>query len=86
MRLIDRKRWPYLLTYADTWRGHTGAIYRATNWTYVGETRPWEVFVKDGVTVSKKSGAVTRSRKQMIERGCVSVGSFSKHKFIHHGL
>jgi hypothetical protein len=28
-RLIDTKRWHTLVTYADSWRGHTGAIYRA---------------------------------------------------------
>jgi hypothetical protein len=37
MRLIDRQTWPVLVTYADTALGHTGAIYKATNWTYDGE-------------------------------------------------
>jgi hypothetical protein len=36
MRLIDRKAWPVLMTYADSAQGHTGAIYRATNWQYDG--------------------------------------------------
>jgi hypothetical protein len=36
MRRIDRKQWPVLVTYADTALGHTGAIYRATNWTHDG--------------------------------------------------
>lgn len=36
MRLIDRERWPVLVTYADTGQGHTGAIYKATNWTLDG--------------------------------------------------
>jgi hypothetical protein len=39
-RLIDDKAWPCLVTYADEWRGHTGAIYRADNWQYEGLTRP----------------------------------------------
>lgn len=39
MRLIDRTRWPVLVTYADTALGHTGAIYLATNWTRQGETK-----------------------------------------------
>lgn len=34
-RAIDRSAWPCLLTYADEWRGHTGAIYRLT----IGNTR-----------------------------------------------
>ena len=34
VRLIDRRRWHTLVTYADDWRGHTGAIYRAAGWVY----------------------------------------------------
>jgi hypothetical protein len=33
MRLLDRSAWPVLVTYADSAQGHSGAIYRATNWT-----------------------------------------------------
>lgn len=83
MRLIDRKRWPHLLTYADTWRGHLGGIYRATNWSYVGETKPLPVFVNEGVVVSRKSGAKTKSNSEMRADGCVYAGSFVKHKFVH---
>lgn len=36
MKLIDRDRWPVLVTYADTGQGHTGTIYKATNWTHDG--------------------------------------------------
>lgn len=36
MKLIDRDRWPVLVTYADTGQSHTGAIYKATNWTFDG--------------------------------------------------
>jgi hypothetical protein len=36
MNLIDRERWPVLLTYADTGEGHTGAIYEATGWRFDG--------------------------------------------------
>lgn len=36
MKMIDRQTWPVLVTYADTGQGHTGAIYKATNWTYDG--------------------------------------------------
>jgi hypothetical protein len=36
VRLIDRTTWPVLVSYADTGRGHTGAIYRAAGWTHDG--------------------------------------------------
>lgn len=36
MRLIDRQRWPVLVTYADEGQGHTGGIYTAAGWTFDG--------------------------------------------------
>ena len=42
-----------LVTYADTMQGHTGAIYRATNWHYDGMTTPQPRWMdKDGKLVS----------------------------------
>src|SRR5690606_8319410 len=36
-----------LITYADTWRNHTGAIYKATNWRYEGLSNAHNVWVDD---------------------------------------
>jgi hypothetical protein len=83
MRLIDRERWPCLVTYADEWRGHTGAIYRATNWTYQGQTAPEAVYTLDGRMIARKAGPRTRTKAQMLAMGCELVGRFSKHKFVH---
>jgi hypothetical protein len=44
MRLIDRTRWPVLLTYADSGQGHTGAIYLAAGWTRDGEGGGWNYY------------------------------------------
>jgi len=85
MRLIDRERWPCLVTYADEWQGHTGAIYKATNWTYVGDTNPEAVYVLDGRMRARKAGPTTRTKAEMLAMGCELVGRFSKHKFIHIG-
>lgn len=83
MRLIDRQRWPHLLTYADTWRGHDGGIYKATNWKYVGLTEPHAVFVRGGRVGSTKNGTKTKTHAQMKEAGYELVGRFAKHKFVH---
>jgi hypothetical protein len=41
VRRIRREgKWVALVTFADESQGHTGTIYRATNWTYVGRTKP----------------------------------------------
>jgi hypothetical protein len=43
-------RWRCLVTYADSWGGHTGTIYKAIGWKYWGMTTPETVYTKDGVT------------------------------------
>lgn len=82
MRLIDRQRWPCLVTYADEWQGHTGAIYRATNWTEVDKTAPEPTYVLNGRMVARKAGGRTRTHAQMLELGAECVGRFSRRKFV----
>lgn len=81
-RLIDRAAWPCLVTYADEWRGHTGAIYRADNWTFVGRTKPERVYTVNGRMVARKAGPRSRTHAEMLALGAVCVGAFAKHKFI----
>ncbi len=82
IRLIDRRRWPCLVTYADEWQGHVGTIYRATNWREVGKTKPERTYVKRGRMVSRKAGGKTRTHQEMIDLGCECVGSFRRTKFV----
>ena len=82
-KMIDRRKWPCLVTYADEWRGHTGAIYLADNWKPQGKTTPEAVFVLDGRMVARKAGPVTRTRAEMEALGAVLVGRFAKNKFTH---
>lgn len=60
-RLIkDEQKWVSLVTYADEFCGHTGAIYRAANWEYVGRMKPqprWED--DEGRQIAKRA---TRTR------------------------
>jgi hypothetical protein len=81
-RLIDRTSWPCLVTYADEWRGHTGAIYLADNWQYVGLTKPQPTYQINGRLTSRKAGPKTRTHKEMLELGAEYLGRFAKHKFI----
>lgn len=75
-------RWEGLVTYADEGQGHSGAIYKATNWEYVGLTAPETRWVDaDGRHVSRKAGPRTYKRAEMLERGCTPTGPFRKHKF-----
>ncbi len=83
MRMIDRERWPCLVTYADEWQGHYGGIYKATNWDYVGRTKPQAVWVLGDRMISRKAGPKTRTKTEMLSLGCEMLGRFSKHKYVH---
>lgn len=76
-------RWECLLTYADEWQGHTGAIYRATNWEYLGRMAGDMTFrdPETGRMVARKAGQRTRRHEEMIALGYEPVGRFGKHKF-----
>jgi hypothetical protein len=80
-RLIDPTRWHTLVTYADGWRGHDGAIYRAAGWEYAGLTNPEAVYTLNGRMTARKAGRRTRTHQQMLDMGCVFEGRFPKHRF-----
>jgi hypothetical protein len=84
-RAIDRSLWPCLVTYADEWRGHNGAIYRADNWQYEGRTKPERTYQINGRMVARKAGDRTRTHAEMTALGARMVGSFAKHKFVRRG-
>jgi len=82
VKMIDNKKWHCLVTYADTWQNHDGTIYKATNWQYMGLTKPSEVFIgKTGKMMGRKRGQRTLLRSEMVDLGFVEQGKFEKHKF-----
>lgn len=81
-KLIDREKWPCLVTYADEWRGHTGAIYELDNWAPTGRTAPEATFTLDGRMIARKAGPKTRTRADMAALGAVMVGRFAKRKYV----
>lgn len=83
MKLIDRARWPVLVTYADTWRGHTGAIYLASGWTRDGETSPESTYTLNGRMLGRKHGPTTRTHGEMLAMGAVCEGRFSRIRFVN---
>ena len=84
MRLIDRSRWPVLLTYADQRLGHTGAIYRATNWTDHGLVPAGDVWIgSDGVQRGRKRGGRNLSAAEMRASGFERAPKAAKRRFVH---
>lgn len=85
MKMIDRATWPTLLTYADTLYGHTGAIYRATNWTCLGEVPGSDAWINvNGERRGRKRGAVNLSTVEMAELGFTRLPKMPKIKFVHY--
>jgi len=82
IKLIDREKWHCLVTYADTWQNHNGGIYKATNWEYMGLTKPSPVFQNEhGKMMGRKRAGKNFKKSELIEQGFKEVGKFQKHKF-----
>ena len=80
----EEGRFVSLVTYADESQGHTGGIYRASNWTYVGRTGPYPRWLDvNGKQVAPKA-TKNRTKAKMEELGHRKVGAFFKHKFVLH--
>jgi hypothetical protein len=85
VRLLRRSgRWAALVTFADESQGHTGGIYRATNWTHVGRTAPEPRWVDaDGRQVARKA-THSRTAAEMRALGYRVDGRYRKEKFVLH--
>jgi hypothetical protein len=85
MKLIDRATWPTFLTYADTLYGHTGAIYKATNWTCLGEVPGSDAWISStGERRGRKRGGRNLSVAEMLALGFTRLPKMPKIKFVHH--
>ena len=81
-KMIPRERWPCLVTYADEWRGHTGGIYRASGWKYLGLTNAEATYTVNGVMRSRKAGDRTKTHSEMMALGANFEGKHAKHKYV----
>lgn len=75
-------RFSNLVTYADERQRHTGLVYKASGWTYVGTTGPYTCWIDpaSGKQVSSYSTR-TRSSSEMLAAGYVRAGRYFKHKY-----
>ena len=78
-------RYRSLVSFADTAQGHTGRIYRAAGWTYMGVTAatPYWVDPKTGKMRSIKANA-NKTKQQMFDLGWEFRGRHVKHKFVRY--
>lgn len=54
-RLIDRTRWPVLVTYSDESVGHTGHVYKCSGWQPTMRNKASTLTTTDGRRVSRYS-------------------------------
>jgi hypothetical protein len=82
IRLVQ-PRWRTLVTYADSRQGHSGTIYKATNWTRIGERKGDPVWLdKAGRQVSRKAGPRSRTSAEMRALGYERQAPLPKVKFV----
>ena len=87
IKIIRRDgRFDTLVTWADEGEGHTGGVYRAANWAYLGANTGDERWVDPltGRHVAKKSAGKSRTVSEMLALGYARTGKTRKHKFVLH--
>jgi hypothetical protein len=60
--LIDRTRWPVLVTFSDEGQGHTGYVYQCSNWTPTQRRRTVVRTTYSGERASRYSNGTTDKR------------------------
>lgn len=82
IKMIDRARWPVLVTYADEWRGHKGGIYKGCGFVLDGRTKPEAVYTIKGRMMGRKRGPRTYTHAEMLAAGAVFEGRFAKLRYV----
>lgn len=81
-RLRSTGRWDIAVTYADTRMNHSGLTYKASGWTYLGETKGDVAWLdSNGRQISKKA-TKSRTVAEMKALGLTKSGPWPKHKFV----
>lgn len=66
-RLIDRTRWPVLVTYSDEGEGHTGYVYKCSGWAPTERRSVSTALDASGARASRYSNGKTGGR--VLQRG-----------------
>lgn len=82
--LVDRTRFPILVTWADTAQGHQGTIYRADNWLLDSTTAGADTYLDPARNNQQVSRKATRSRtvQEMYAAGYVRAPKAHKLRFV----
>jgi len=85
----DNHKVKVLISFADTTQGHTGTIYRASNWRFDGITKPSYHYISDKGHIVHKKTIWDRAKKLSISESeyaelnrCVKIKSKCKNRFV----
>lgn len=67
--LIDRTRWPVLVTYSDEGQGHTGHVYKCSGWCATLRTKAVTYTNADGQRISSYSAGHRKPAVKSATRG-----------------
>lgn len=75
-----------LISYADPNVGHTGTVYRAASWKYLGQSEEGRYYLKDGQVVARRkfhSNEKHLTKGEILALGYDEVKRPGKHRFAH---
>lgn len=65
-QLLDRTRWPVLVTYSDEGQGHNGFVYQCSGWEKTRRSKSHYFEDAEGRRQSKYSNGTTKNRNDLI--------------------
>lgn len=72
-----------VISFADTSKGHTGVIYQANNWIYVGEAGPKKIPFYKGKWIHARTLSVLVKSGKLKRSDCQWVKAKPKHKYLY---
>jgi hypothetical protein len=80
----DRPQTRGVISFSDTTQGHTGVIYRATNFYYIGKTSSATFFLdENGRLRHPRQNGVNISNEEAKKRGWVPAKRLSKNRYLY---
>lgn len=76
-----------LVSFADPYHSHVGAIYQAANWIYTGETSPKKEYIHNGVLLNRRAYTGIQfgkpNSKQALPVGAEPLKVPGKHRYLY---
>lgn len=83
--MIDRSRWPVLVTYSDSGQGHTGHVYKCSGWQKTSESDVPFYINNEGVRTSYYSNGVSGGRN-LVKGGITTITRWEHWGYCPKGL